>query len=48
MDLIDSNFAQKGRMTVIYNCGWKLRIWPHLLKKSLMENFIFLQCEILN
>ena len=23
----------------------KLRIWPHLLKKSLMENFIFLQCK---
>ena len=22
--------------------GRKLRIWPHLLKKSLMENFIFL------
>ena len=21
-----------------------LRIWSHLLKKSLMENFIFLQC----
>ena len=20
---------------------WKLRIWSHLLKKSLMENFIF-------
>ena len=23
----------------------KFRIWSHLLKKSLMENFIFLQCE---
>ena len=23
---------------------WKLRIWSHLLKKSLMENFIFVQC----
>ena len=23
----------------------KLRIWSHLLKKSLMENFIFMQCE---
>ena len=22
-----------------------LRIWSHLLKKSLMENFIFLQCN---
>ena len=21
----------------------KLRIWPHLLKKSLMENFVFVQ-----
>ena len=21
--------------------SWKQRIWPHLLKKSLMENFIF-------
>ena len=25
----------------------KLRIWSHLLKKSVMENFIFVQC-ILN
>ena len=24
----------------------KLRIWSHLLKKSLMENFIFVQCSI--
>ena len=23
----------------------KLRIWSHLLKKSLMENFIFVQCQ---
>ena len=23
----------------------KLRIWSHLLKKSLMENFIFVQSE---
>ena len=23
---------------------WKLRIWPHLLKKFLIENFIF--CEV--
>ena len=25
----------------------KLRIWSHLLKKSLMENFIFVQCLLL-
>ena len=25
----------------------KLRIWSHLLKKSLMENFIFVQCSII-
>ena len=24
----------------------KLRIWSHLLKKSLMENFIFVQCGL--
>ena len=24
----------------------KLQIWPHLLKKSLMENFIFMQCSV--
>ena len=23
----------------------KLQIWSHLLKKSLMENFIFVQCH---
>ena len=23
-----------------------LRIWSHLLKKSLMENFIFEQCQL--
>ena len=23
----------------------KLQIWSHLLKKSLMENFIFVQCR---
>ena len=26
----------------------KLRIWPHLLKKSLMENFFFLQSQFIN
>ena len=25
---------------------WKLRTWSHLLKKSSMENFIFVQCGI--
>ena len=25
----------------MYGIRWKLRIWSHLLKKSLMENFIF-------
>ena len=24
----------------------KLRIWSHLLKKSLMENFMFVQCDL--
>ena len=28
--------------------GQKLRIWSYLLKKSLMENFIFVQCSNLN
>ena len=26
----------------------KLQIWSHLLKKYLMENFIFLQCKLSN
>ena len=28
-----------------YQICWKLRIWSHLLKKSLMENFFFL-CSV--
>ena len=28
------------------NCGFGRRIWSHLLKKSLMENFIF--CAVYN
>ena len=24
----------------------KLRIWSHLLKKSLMENFMFVECHV--
>ena len=39
--------AQKMKISIkdlLSKCGQirrKLRIWPHLLKKSLMENFIF-------
>ena len=39
--------AQKMKFSIkdfFSKCGqirWKLRIWSHLLKKSLMENFIF-------
>ena len=29
------------------NFGYKLRIWSHLLKKSLMENFIFCAVSLL-
>ena len=30
------------------SCGWKkLRIWSHLLRKSLMENFIFCAVSVL-
>ena len=25
----------------------ELRIWPHLMKKSLMENFFFVQCLLI-
>ena len=41
------NTAQKEKFSIIdffSKCDqtrWKLRIWSHLLKKALMENFIF-------
>ena len=44
--------AQKMRLSIkdlFSKCDqicWKLRIWSHLLKKSLMENFIF--CAVSN
>ena len=34
-------FSIKDLFSKCYQIRWKLRIWSHLLKKSLMENFIF-------
>ena len=34
-------FSMKDFFSKCDQIGWKLRIWAHLLKKSLMENFIF-------
>ena len=42
-------FFIKGFFSKFYQICRKLRIWPHLLKKSLMENFIFcavIACQI--
>ena len=42
------NTAQKEKFSIIdffSKCDqtrWKLRIWSHLLKKSFMDNFVFL------
>ena len=33
-------FSIKGFFSKCDQIRWKLRIWSHLLKKSLMENFI--------
>ena len=44
----ESNIAQKMKFSnkdFFSKCDQKLRIWSHLLKKSLMENFIFLNCK---
>ena len=35
------NFAENKKRRNSLSICWKLRIWSHLLKKSLMENFIF-------
>ena len=35
------NFSIKGFFSKCGQIGRKLRIWSYLLKKSLMENFIF-------
>ena len=46
-----SHTAQKMKFSIkdfLSKCDQirrKLRIWLHLLKKSLMENFIFVQCH---
>ena len=46
-DLSAGNFAQKTKFSItdfVSKCDQicrKLRIWSHLLKKSVMENFIF-------
>ena len=51
---IKDNIAQKLKFSIkdfFSKCdqiGRFLRIWPHLLKKSLMENFIFLQWSAQN
>ena len=34
-------FSIRGIFSKCDQIRWKLRIWSHLLKKSLMENFIF-------
>ena len=41
MLLIVKDFFSKGDQIWM-----KFRIWSHLLNKSLMENFIFVQCDI--
>ena len=38
------NFSIKGFFSKCDQIRRKLRIWSHLLKKSLMRNFIFVQC----
>ena len=44
--------AQKLKFSIknfFSNCDQihrKLRIWSHLLKKSLMENFMFVECHV--
>ena len=37
-------FSAKGFFSTCGQIRRKLRIWSHLLKKSLMENVIFVQC----
>ena len=44
-----TKFSIKGFFSICDQISRKLRIWSHLLKKSLMENFIFcaVNCESL-
>ena len=48
---IGTNTAQKMKFSIkdfFSKCDQirsKLRIWSHLLRKPLMENFIFVQCK---
>ena len=48
---VDYDTAQKMKFSIkdfFSKCGQirsLLRIWSHLLKKPLMENFIFVQCK---
>ena len=47
--MVSGNTAQKMKFSIkdfFSKCdqaNMKLRIWPHLLKKSLSENFIFVE-----
>ena len=40
-------FSIKNFFSKCHQTHRKLRIWSHLLKKSLMENFIFVQCGLI-
>ena len=39
-------FSIKDFFSKIDQIRWKMRIWSHLLKKSLMQNFVF--CAVKN
>ena len=39
-------FSVKNFFSKYEQIGSFLLIWSHLLKKSLMENFIFVQCQL--
>ena len=41
------NFSIKDLFSKCDQIGWKLQIWSHLLKKSLMENFMFYAMQLL-
>ena len=40
-------FFIKDFFSKCYQIRWNLQIWPHLPKKSLMENFIFCAVDAL-
>ena len=40
-------FSIKDFFSKCYQIRWKLRIWSHLLKKSLIENFIFCAADVI-